>query len=73
MHTQRDTQDKIASEGAVSVTQAARYLGVRVGTLYAWIYREKIQAFKLRGHWKVSRSSLESTKGLQYGRSSKIA
>ena len=71
MRPQRATQDEIESEGAVSVTQAAQYLGVRVGTLYAWIYREKIPAFKLRGRWKVSRTSLESTKGLQHGRSTR--
>ncbi len=73
MRAQRDTQDKIESEDAVSVTRAAQFLGVRVGTLYAWIYREKIPAFKLRGRWKVSRTCLESAKRLQHGRSAKTA
>jgi excisionase family DNA binding protein len=63
MRAQSARQVKLASERAVSVTQAARYLGVRIGTLYAWIYREKIPAFKLHGRWKLSRTSLESIKG----------
>ena len=63
MRAKRAPQDQLASERALSVTQAARYLGVRIGTLYAWIYREKIPAFKLRGRWKLSRTSLESIKG----------
>jgi excisionase family DNA binding protein len=69
MREQNNEQTEIANEGAVSVAVAARYLGVRVGTLYAWIYREKIPAFRLHGRWKLSRSSLESTKGLKHGRS----
>ena len=68
MREQNNEQTEIANEGAVSVTAAARYLGVRVGTLYAWIYREKVAAFKLRGRWKLSRTSLESIK-VKYGRS----
>jgi len=72
MRPQRATQDEIASEGAVSVTKAARYLDIKDGTLYTWIYREKIPAFKLSGRWKVSRTSLEATKRLLYGGSTKI-
>ena len=68
MLTERNKQTEIASERALSVTAAASYLGIRVGTLYAWIYREKVPAFKLQGRWRVNRTSLESAKGLQNGR-----
>ena len=68
MRTEANEQSEIASEGALSISAGARYLGVKVGTLYAWIYREKVSAFKLHGRWKVNRTSLELIKGLQHGR-----
>jgi excisionase family DNA binding protein len=67
MRTEKSKQTEIEGERALSVNAAASYLSVRVGTLYAWIYREKIPAFKLQGRWRVSRTTLEAAKGLQHG------
>ena len=58
----RVTKEEIASGNALTVTEAARHLGIRTATLYAWIYREKIQAFKLGGRWKLNRAYVLSTK-----------
>jgi excisionase family DNA binding protein len=69
MRAETNRRTEIASEGALSVSAAARYLGIKVGTLYAWIYREQVPAFKLNGRWKLSRSSLGSLKELHHGRS----
>ena len=58
----RVTQDEIADSGTLSVTAAARHLGVKTATLYAWIYREKIQAFKLGGRWRLNRAYVLATR-----------
>jgi excisionase family DNA binding protein len=52
----RFTPDQITDSGVLSVAEAARHLGISPATLYAWIYREKIPAFKLDGRWKLNRA-----------------
>lgn len=44
---------------ALSVTEAARRLRIKVHTLYRWIYREKIPAFKLNGQWRLNLKIVE--------------
>jgi excisionase family DNA binding protein len=59
----RTAQTEVASADALTVTEAARYLNIKAATLYAWIYREKIAAFKLRGRWRLNRACLKSLTG----------
>ena len=60
---ERVTQSEVTDSGTLSITEVARQLGVKPATIYAWIYREKIPAFKLRGHWKFNRASVQSFYG----------
>ena len=43
----------------MDIRTASEYLGVSMGTLYRYVYEEKIPAFKLGNRWKFKKTILD--------------
>jgi excisionase family DNA binding protein len=43
----------------MNIKQASQYLGVSTDTLYKYVYKEQIPAFKLGNRWKFKKSLLD--------------
>ncbi len=43
----------------MNIRQASQYLGVSADTLYRYVYRDKIPAFKLGNRWKFKKTVLD--------------
>ena len=51
---------KVASPREVmNIREASEYLGISPDTLYRYVYRDKIPAFKLGNRWKFKKNILD--------------
>ena len=55
----KETRDHSAHQRAMTVAEIAEYLKVRRITIYRWVRKGKIPAFKIGTDWRFDRDAIE--------------